>query len=186
MVKWKLRPGKKSRESKQTRTKSCCRVVLKGESHSLSLSLSLSLYRYWKNVSVEGDQGKPNVEFTQDGVLKAAELKIMNLRPGLSKQLVWEEVSVKFSTFFFPPPSLSLSIFPFSPRFDTRCTTRFILGNESRFRDPLSGIHGEFRVWCMHSGETRDLNREISYCNMEIRCNVHAIEFVRRVLQRSA
>jgi len=46
-----------------------------------------------KNVSVEGEQGKPNVEFTQDGVLKAAELKIMNLRPGVSKQLVWEEVS---------------------------------------------------------------------------------------------
>lgn len=54
------------------------------------------LSRYLKNVSVEGDQGKPNVEFTQDGVLKAAELKIMNLRPGVSKQLVWEEVSVKF------------------------------------------------------------------------------------------
>lgn len=49
--------------------------------------------RYLKNVSVEGDQGKPNIEFTQDGVLKAAELKIMNLRPGVSKQLVWEEVS---------------------------------------------------------------------------------------------
>lgn len=41
---------------------------------------------------MEGDQGKPNIEFTQDGVLKAAELKIMNLRPGVSKQLVWEEV----------------------------------------------------------------------------------------------
>jgi hypothetical protein len=47
-------------------------------------------------VSVEGDQGKPNIEFTQDGLLKAAELKIMNLRPGLSKQLVWEEVSALF------------------------------------------------------------------------------------------
>jgi hypothetical protein len=44
---------------------------------------------------VEGEQGKPNVEFTQDGVLKAAELKIMNLRPGVSKQLIWEEVSTK-------------------------------------------------------------------------------------------
>ncbi|XP_076764017.1 glutamate ionotropic receptor NMDA type subunit 2 isoform X6 [Xylocopa sonorina] len=51
-------------------------------------------FKYLKNVSVEGDQGKPNVEFTQDGVLKAAELKIMNLRPGLSKQLVWEEIGV--------------------------------------------------------------------------------------------
>ncbi|XP_048263797.1 glutamate receptor ionotropic, NMDA 2B isoform X4 [Bombus terrestris] len=51
-------------------------------------------FKYLKNVSVEGDQGKPNVEFTQDGVLKSAELKIMNLRPGLSKQLVWEEIGV--------------------------------------------------------------------------------------------
>jgi hypothetical protein len=45
---------------------------------------------------VEGEQGKPNVEFTQDGVLKAAELKIMNLRPGVSKQHIWEEVSTKY------------------------------------------------------------------------------------------
>ncbi|XP_024873537.1 glutamate receptor ionotropic, NMDA 2B isoform X5 [Temnothorax curvispinosus] len=51
-------------------------------------------FKYLKNVSVETDHGKPNVEFTQDGVLKAAELKIMNLRPGVSKQLVWEEIGV--------------------------------------------------------------------------------------------
>ncbi|XP_011338404.1 glutamate receptor ionotropic, NMDA 2B isoform X6 [Ooceraea biroi] len=51
-------------------------------------------FKYLKNVSVEGDHGKPNVEFTQDGVLKAAELKIMNLRPGVSRQLVWEEIGV--------------------------------------------------------------------------------------------
>ncbi|CAG9837770.1 unnamed protein product [Diabrotica balteata] len=51
-------------------------------------------FRYLKNVSVEGDQGKPNLEFTQDGVLRSAELKIMNLRPGVSKQLVWEEIGV--------------------------------------------------------------------------------------------
>ncbi|XP_043477640.1 glutamate receptor ionotropic, NMDA 2B isoform X2 [Leptopilina heterotoma] len=49
-------------------------------------------FKYLKNVSVESDPGKPNIEFTQDGVLKAAELKIMNLRPGVSKQLVWEEI----------------------------------------------------------------------------------------------
>ncbi|XP_065341180.1 glutamate receptor ionotropic, NMDA 2B isoform X2 [Cloeon dipterum] len=52
-------------------------------------------FKYLRNVSVESDQhGKPNVEFTADGVLKAAELKIMNLRPGVSKQLVWEEIGV--------------------------------------------------------------------------------------------
>nr|AIG13078.1 NMDA receptor subunit 2 variant C1 [Diploptera punctata] len=51
-------------------------------------------FRYLRNVSVEGDTGKPHVEFTPEGVLKAAELKIMNLRPGVSKQLVWEEIGV--------------------------------------------------------------------------------------------
>lgn len=54
-------------------------------------------YKYLRNVSVEQDVGKPNVEFTQDGVLKATELKIMNLRPAgpgqVKQQLVWEEVS---------------------------------------------------------------------------------------------
>ncbi|XP_066901642.1 glutamate receptor ionotropic, NMDA 2B isoform X2 [Halyomorpha halys] len=51
-------------------------------------------YKYLKNVSVEGEPGKPNIEFTADGALKAAELKIMNLRPGVSRQLVWEEIGV--------------------------------------------------------------------------------------------
>lgn len=41
---------------------------------------------------------KPNIEFTADGDLKNAELKIMNLRPsGNAKNLVWEEVC--FRTF---------------------------------------------------------------------------------------
>ncbi|XP_076276632.1 glutamate ionotropic receptor NMDA type subunit 2 isoform X4 [Lasioglossum baleicum] len=51
-------------------------------------------FKYLKNVSVEHDQGNPNVEFTQDGVLKAAQLKILNLRPGANKQLAWEEIGV--------------------------------------------------------------------------------------------
>jgi ionotropic glutamate receptor NMDA 2B len=54
-------------------------------------------FRVLRNVSVEADAGKPNLEFTQDGVLRAAELKIMNLRPGVSKQLVWEEVCYTIS-----------------------------------------------------------------------------------------
>lgn len=54
--------------------------------------------RYLRNVSVESEHGKPNTEFTQDGVLKAAELKIMNLRPGNGKQLAWEEVRVHNSS----------------------------------------------------------------------------------------
>ncbi|XP_011313747.1 glutamate receptor ionotropic, NMDA 2B [Fopius arisanus] len=78
----------------------------KNAHHSLNTALSCEglgesrwntgdrFFKYLKNVSVEGDQGKPNIEFTQDGVLKAAELKIMNLRPGVSKQLVWEEIGV--------------------------------------------------------------------------------------------
>nr|AYF60461.1 glutamate receptor ionotropic [Aphidius gifuensis] len=51
-------------------------------------------FKYLKNVSVEGEQGKPHIQFTPDGVLKSAELKIMNLRPGFSRQLVWEEIGV--------------------------------------------------------------------------------------------
>ncbi|XP_043290042.1 glutamate receptor ionotropic, NMDA 2B isoform X2 [Venturia canescens] len=78
----------------------------KNDNHTLHTALSCEgigesrwntgdrFFKYLKNVSVEGDQGKPNVEFTQDGVLKAVELKIMNLRPGVSKQLVWEEIGV--------------------------------------------------------------------------------------------
>jgi len=65
-----------------------------------------------KNVSVEGDHGKPNVEFTQDGVLKAAELKIMNLRPGVSRQLVWEEVSPNYFAY-------TLMVSKLLPRKDT-------------------------------------------------------------------
>ncbi|XP_046474039.1 glutamate receptor ionotropic, NMDA 2B isoform X1 [Neodiprion pinetum] len=54
-----------------------------------------TFFRYLKNVTVEGDQGKPNVEFTQDGVLKAAELKIMNLRPGVNEQQpLWEQIGI--------------------------------------------------------------------------------------------
>ncbi|XP_054286010.1 glutamate receptor ionotropic, NMDA 2B isoform X4 [Macrosteles quadrilineatus] len=80
----------------------------RNENHSLNTQLSCEgagdarwktgdrFYRYLRNVTVEGDQGKgePKVEFTADGVLKSAELKIMNLRPGVSKQLVWEEIGV--------------------------------------------------------------------------------------------
>lgn len=51
-------------------------------------------YKHLKNVSLETDINKPNIEFTADGDLKNAELKIMNLRPsGNSKSMVWEEVS---------------------------------------------------------------------------------------------
>ncbi|KAF4520441.1 hypothetical protein B566_EDAN004013 [Ephemera danica] len=58
---------------------------------NLSLNTQLS---YLRNVSVETDVGKPPIEFTGDGVLKAAELKIMNLRLGTTKQPVWEEIGV--------------------------------------------------------------------------------------------
>ncbi|KAG8225213.1 hypothetical protein J437_LFUL012688 [Ladona fulva] len=50
-------------------------------------------FKYLRNVSVEHtEEGKPNIEFTPDGVLKAAELKILNLRPAANRQLRWEEV----------------------------------------------------------------------------------------------
>jgi hypothetical protein len=58
------------------------------------------------------DVGKPRVEFTQDGVLKAAELKIMNLRPGVRKELVWEEVSASISLLFAKCAALQGHVLP--------------------------------------------------------------------------
>lgn len=50
-------------------------------------------FRHLRNVSLDGDANKPNIEFTADGDLKSTELKIMNLRPSVnSKNIVWEEV----------------------------------------------------------------------------------------------
>nr|AXF48844.1 ionotropic receptor IR13 [Lobesia botrana] len=49
-------------------------------------------YHHLRNVSVESEGGRPNIEFTPDGELRAAELKIMNLRPAIGEQLVWEEI----------------------------------------------------------------------------------------------
>ncbi|KAG7296048.1 hypothetical protein JYU34_021144 [Plutella xylostella] len=49
-------------------------------------------YRHLRNVSVEGEAGKQSIEFTPDGELRAAELKIMNLRPAIGEQLLWEEI----------------------------------------------------------------------------------------------
>lgn len=46
-------------------------------------------YRHLRNVSVEGEAGRPSIEFTPDGELKAAELKIMNLRPALGEQVTF-------------------------------------------------------------------------------------------------
>lgn len=62
------------------------------------LSLNSIFSRYLRNVSVEHvEPAKPKVEFTADGVLKSAELKIMNLRPGVGNSLVWEEVNKTLS-----------------------------------------------------------------------------------------
>lgn len=44
-------------------------------------------YRHLRNVSVDGETGRPNIEFTPDGELRAAELKIMNLRPAMGEQV---------------------------------------------------------------------------------------------------
>ena len=41
---------------------------------------------------IHGGFGQPNVSFSHDGTLKSVELRIMNLRPGLHNQLVWEEI----------------------------------------------------------------------------------------------
>jgi hypothetical protein len=52
--------------------------------------------RYLRNVSVEDDH-QPTLEFNQDGSLRAAELTIVNLRPGIggaASSRLWEQVSV--------------------------------------------------------------------------------------------
>ncbi|XP_068211815.1 uncharacterized protein [Palaemon carinicauda] len=53
-------------------------------------------YRFLKNVSIDmqTDPPSPNLEFKSDGTRKSIELKIMNLRPDLSRKLVWEEIGV--------------------------------------------------------------------------------------------
>lgn len=56
-------------------------------------------------MSVEGEAGKPSIEFTPDGELRAAELKIMNLRPALGEQ-VCSALTFGHSTLFY------LSIYP--------------------------------------------------------------------------
>jgi hypothetical protein len=53
--------------------------------------------RYLRNVSVDGDH-QPTLEFNQDGRVKAAELIVVNLRPGhgaAANSRVWEQVSTK-------------------------------------------------------------------------------------------
>lgn len=57
-----------------------------------------SFFRHLRNISIESDLNKPNIEFNADGDLKNTELKIMNLRPSVSsKNLVWEEVKAIIS-----------------------------------------------------------------------------------------
>ena len=53
----------------------------------------LSCFRYLRNVTIK-KMNRPDVSFSSDGTLKNVELKIMNLRPGLSSNLVWEEIGV--------------------------------------------------------------------------------------------
>ncbi|XP_069700780.1 glutamate receptor ionotropic, NMDA 2B-like [Periplaneta americana] len=51
-------------------------------------------FRYLKNVTIDGDR-QPSTEFNQDGRLRAAELVIVNLRPGhgsASNSRVWEPI----------------------------------------------------------------------------------------------
>jgi hypothetical protein len=56
----------------------------------------VGIRRYLRNVSVGGDH-QPILEFNQDGRPRAAELTIVNLRPGhgaAASSRVWEQVSL--------------------------------------------------------------------------------------------
>nr|XP_053627489.1 glutamate receptor ionotropic, NMDA 2B-like [Cherax quadricarinatus] len=53
-------------------------------------------YRFLKNVSIDyrGELPTPKLEFNTDGTRRAVKLKIMNLRPDVSRKLTWEEIGV--------------------------------------------------------------------------------------------
>ncbi|XP_050721991.1 glutamate receptor ionotropic, NMDA 2B-like [Eriocheir sinensis] len=53
-------------------------------------------YRFLKNVSIDRDSqpGTPKLEFNSDGTRHAVTLRIMNLRPDVSRKLTWEEIGV--------------------------------------------------------------------------------------------
>lgn len=70
-----------------------CKIHDVSKVYDLKYYIIRSFFRHLRNVSLESDINKPNIEFTADGDLKSTELKIMNLRPGLNtKSIVWEEV----------------------------------------------------------------------------------------------
>lgn len=55
-----------------------------------------TFYKFLKNVSIDLDSStiKPPLQFNQEGMLKAVELQIMNLRPGpTDRPFVWEQVT---------------------------------------------------------------------------------------------
>ncbi|XP_047737425.1 glutamate receptor ionotropic, NMDA 2B, partial [Hyalella azteca] len=57
-------------------------------------------YRFLKNISIDMSADNPKIpylRFNADGTRKAVELRIMNLRPDLSKKLAWEEIGVWYS-----------------------------------------------------------------------------------------
>jgi hypothetical protein len=52
--------------------------------------------RYVRNVSVD-DDNQPTLKFNQDGSFRAAELTVVNLRPGIGggpSSRIWEQVSL--------------------------------------------------------------------------------------------
>ncbi|XP_045112857.1 glutamate receptor ionotropic, NMDA 2B-like isoform X3 [Portunus trituberculatus] len=53
-------------------------------------------YRFLKNVSLQADNkpATPKLEFNNDGTRRAVALRIMNLRPDVSRKLTWEEIGV--------------------------------------------------------------------------------------------
>ncbi|CAG0889035.1 unnamed protein product [Cyprideis torosa] len=50
--------------------------------------------RYVRQSTLPWDDGKPDIAFNEVGGLKAAELRIMNLKPGVSGTKTWEEIGV--------------------------------------------------------------------------------------------
>lgn len=74
-----------------------CEEGHQNESETAKWSVGDMFYKSLRNVSIELEHPRPPIQFSPDGILKNAELQIMNLRPGVAEKLLqWEQVCVNY------------------------------------------------------------------------------------------
>ncbi|OXA60817.1 Glutamate receptor ionotropic, NMDA 2B [Folsomia candida] len=72
-----------------------CEEGHQNESETAKWSVGDMFYKSLRNVSIELEHPRPPIQFSPDGILKNAELQIMNLRPGVAEKLLqWEQIGV--------------------------------------------------------------------------------------------